>query len=89
MRLQDENRLIAETTDYHLSWLNIFNWEAESIKAKYTKQKRIWEVPLNTILQIKSMLIAKAIADTPKKKPDGEYLWDAFEPAVTYTAQSS
>ena len=35
------------------------------------------------------MLIAKAIADTPKKKPEGEYLSDALEPAVTYTAQSS
>ena len=32
---------------------------------------------------------AKAIADKPKKKPEGEYRWDAFEPAVTYTAQSS
>lgn len=29
-------------------------------------------IPLNTILQINSMLIAKAIADTPKKKPEGE-----------------
>jgi len=34
-------------------------------------------------------LIAKAIADTPKKNPDGEYRSDALEPAVTYTAQSS
>lgn len=38
---------------------------------------------------MKSMLIAKAIADTPKKKPDGEYRSDALELAVTYTAQSS
>lgn len=38
---------------------------------------------------MKSMLIAKAIADTPKKKPEGEYRSDAFAPAVTYTAQSS
>jgi hypothetical protein len=35
------------------------------------------------------MLIAKAIADTPKKKPEGEYRSDAFLPAVTYTAHSS
>lgn len=35
------------------------------------------------------MLIAKAIADTPKKKPEGEYCSDAWRPAVTYTAQSS
>ena len=35
------------------------------------------------------MFIARAIADTPKKKPEGEYLSDALEPAVTYTAQSS
>lgn len=35
------------------------------------------------------MLIAKAIADTPKKKPEGEYRSDAREPVVTYTAQSS
>lgn len=33
--------------------------------------------------------MAKAIADTPKKKPEGEYLSDALTPAVTYTAQSS
>lgn len=45
--------------------------------------------PLNTILQIKSMLIAKAIADTPKKKPEDEYRSDALAPAVTYTSQSS
>lgn len=37
---------------------------------------------------MKSMLQAKAIAETPKKKPDGEYCSD-FEPVVTYTAQSS
>lgn len=35
------------------------------------------------------MLIARAIADTPKKNPEGEYRSDAFTPAVTYTAQSS
>ena len=35
------------------------------------------------------MFIARAIADTPKKKPEGEYRSDALEPAVTYTAQSS
>ena len=46
-------------------------------------------IPLKTIRQIKSMLIARAIAETPKKKPEGEYRSDAFAPAVTYTAQSS
>lgn len=46
-------------------------------------------LPLNSIRQMKSMLIAKAIADTPKKNPEGEYRSDALEPAVTYTAQSS
>ena len=35
------------------------------------------------------MLIAKAIADTPKKKPEGEYHSVALELAVTYTTQSS
>jgi hypothetical protein len=35
------------------------------------------------------MLIAKAIAETPKKKPEGEYRSDARDPVVTYTAQSS
>lgn len=40
-------------------------------------------LPLKTILQIKSMLIAKAIADTPKKKPEGEYRSAALAPAVT------
>lgn len=35
------------------------------------------------------MLIANAIADTPKKKPEGEYRSEALEPVVTYTAQSS
>lgn len=29
-------------------------------------------IPLKTIRQMKSMLIAKAIADIPKKKPEGE-----------------
>lgn len=29
-------------------------------------------LPLKTILQMKSILIAKAIAETPKKKPEGE-----------------
>lgn len=33
--------------------------------------------------------MARAIAETPKKKPEGEYRSDALEPAVTYTAQSS
>jgi hypothetical protein len=51
--------------------------------------RKLQGLPLNTILQIKSMLIAMAIADTPKKKPEGEYRSDALEPAVTYTAQSS
>lgn len=51
--------------------------------------RKLQGLPLNTILQIKSMLIAKAIADTPKKKPEGEYCSDALEPVVTYTAQSS
>ena len=46
-------------------------------------------LPLKTMRQIKSILIAKAIADTPKKNPEGEYCSDALEPAVTYTAQSS
>lgn len=36
-----------------------------------------------------SMLIARAIADTPKKKPEGEYRSDALLPAVTYTAHIS
>lgn len=59
------------------------------------KQNNAWHEkikqnsPLKTIRQIKSMLIAKAIADTPKKKPEGEYRSDAFLPAVTYTAHSS
>lgn len=34
--------------------------------------EKIGNLPLNTILQIKSILIAKAIAETPKKKPEGE-----------------
>lgn len=38
---------------------------------------------------MKSMLIARAIADTPKKNPEGEYRSDALLPAVTYTAQIS
>lgn len=46
-------------------------------------------IPLKTILQINSILIAREIADTPKKNPEGEYLSDALTPAVTYTAQSS
>lgn len=40
--------------------------------------RELADLPLNTILQIKSMLIAKAIADTPKKKPEGEYRSDAL-----------
>lgn len=47
------------------------------------------DLPLKTILHMNSMLIARAIADTPKKNPEGEYRSDAFAPAVTYTAQSS
>ena len=35
------------------------------------------------------MLVANAVADTPKKKPEGEYHSDALELAVTYTTQSS
>ena len=35
------------------------------------------------------MLIANAVADTPKKKPEGEYHSDALELAETYTTQSS
>jgi len=35
------------------------------------------------------MLIASAIAETPKKNPEGEYRSEALAPAVTYTAQSS
>lgn len=38
---------------------------------------------------MKSILIAKAIAETPKKNPEGEYRCGAVEPAVTYTAHSS
>lgn len=44
---------------------------------------------MKTILQINSILIAREIADTPKKNPEGEYLSDALTPVVTYTAQSS
>lgn len=66
------------------------NYEAEIVEANDPNQERgLQAIPLNTILHMKSMLIAKEIAETPKKKPEGEYRWDAFEPAVTYTAQSS
>ena len=40
-------------------------------------------LPLNSILHIKSILMANDIADTPKKNPDGELSSEALAPAVT------
>lgn len=40
------------------------------------------------IMKIKSMLIARAIVDTPKKKSCSEYLSGALDPTVTYTTQN-
>lgn len=40
-------------------------------------------LPLKTILQMKSILMASAIAETPKKNPEGEYCSEALGPAVT------
>jgi hypothetical protein len=47
------------------------------------KNRTIEALPLNSILHIKSILMANDIADTPKKNPDGELSSEALAPAVT------